>query len=76
MKSPTAQPRYNQLFGKYFSRKGLTDKEMKEYHDLLINRVGGDKRLKDAISDWHASMNEYLPVGEHNYNNNIKGEVL
>ena len=76
MKNPEKQPRYNYLFGKYFSKKGLTEKEMHEYHEMLINRVGGEKRIKDAATEIRSNMNKYLPVGEQNYNNNVRGEVL
>jgi len=75
MKNPEKQPRYNYLFGKYFSRKGLTEKEMHEYHGMLINRVGGDKRIQHAATEIRSNMNKLPLVGEQNIDN-VKGEVL
>jgi hypothetical protein len=73
MKSLEKQKQYNQLFGKYFSPKGLTEKEMHQYQQLLINRAGTTS-IKEFAGKFQDKMNKMPPVGEQNQKQ-ISGEV-
>lgn len=73
MKSSDDQKKYNYLFGKYFSKKGLTPEEMKKYHELINNRAGSNIRLKDIATQLRHNENN-PPMKEQN--NDVTGYIL
>lgn len=73
MKSSENQKNYEILLGKYFSKKGLSPKELKQYKDLITNQVGSNIRLKDLAAQLrHNENNPHM----REQNNDVTGLVL